>query len=245
MQFCLPAMRAQRAKHQWLLLLDSGTPESFRRVVEACREVQPVYIAPPHTVESVRLAVRAHAELEGCTHLLTTRLDSDDASAEDYLQTVQRHCRLGDRAEFLNVPLGYLWLEGRLYASCDLSNPFISYVEPLGPDPPQTVYRMAHMWARRVAPVRQIWTRPKWIQVLHGANDASLLDGVRRVRASTPRGFAGQAAFERIDSTSRLREFGRTLPRYVMRRWRLPKQVVAATLRPGPVEFAVAREKPN
>jgi hypothetical protein len=237
-------MQAQTAPHHWLLLLDSATPDSFRRVVEECREFQPVYIDSPHTLESVQHAVWEHVALDTPTHLITTRLDSDDAIASHHLATIQRHARPKDHAEFLNLPLGYQWRDERLYLSCDLSNPFLSYVEPVGEQAPLTVFRMAHMWARRAAPVRQVWARPQWIQVLHADNDASALDGIRRLHASTPRGFRGQPAFEHVDATGRMADLRWTVPWYLNRRRGLVRDAVLATLTPGRIESDPDRGQP-
>ena len=175
-RFCAPSMRAQRAPHRWLVLVHSRTPPAFlRRFTEVGAE--PVAMEPPHDPAGLtRVVSEAIGDRE--VRLITTRLDSDDALHPRALAEVQA---AADTPGFVNFPLGCQWSPAGYRWMLDRSNPFISHVEDAGPEaPPQTAYRVAHQWAGRVAPVRQLWRPPRWLQVVHGANEITVREGLRR-----------------------------------------------------------------
>jgi hypothetical protein len=94
---------------------------------------------------------------------------------------------------FVNFPLGYQWRDARLYRTIHRSNPFLSYAEGIDRNRAdlgiQTVWHGNHDWALRSGSVRQVWTHPMWLQVLHGGNVANELRGLRRLSTRTPGGF--------------------------------------------------------
>lgn len=213
---CHPSMQAQRAPHRWVVAADARTPEAILDELRAFAGVELALLEPPHEVEDLGRAV---AELvgEGPRHLMTTRLDSDDALAADHLARLQAAFTPSDEPYFLNFPFGHMWHRRRLYACLDPANPFLSHVEALGAGTPLTAYRVAHVWAHRVAPVRQLRAPSMWMQLIDDHNEVSALDGVRSLRRRVPPGFRGQAAFAEFDAAGRLADAARGLPRYVRR----------------------------
>jgi hypothetical protein len=190
-RFCLPSMQAQSPGYEWLVWFDARTPDDLRRRIEAHTGYTAIWVDGPHdTLRAVRdIAARTPAH---ATHLITTRLDNDDALADRYLQAVRT--ALGHKVDaFVNFPFGYQWRDGRLYFFVHRSNQFLSYVEPL--DRAQenlgirSVWNGNHDWARHAGRLTQVWTRPMWLQVLHGGNVANELLGVRRSLGSPPAGF--------------------------------------------------------
>jgi hypothetical protein len=210
---CQPAMQRQRAPHTWLVLLDARTPGAFVDELAAFDGVTPVLLEAPHDLDGLGRAVAAVLESDA-THLLTTRLDSDDALADGHLERLQATFEPRAEPYFLNFPLGHMWQERRLYACLDPANPFLSYVEPLGHRAPLTAYRVAHVWAHRVAPVRQLWAPSLGMQLIAGHNEVSALDGVRSPRRRAPRGFRQHPAFGSVDAAGRFAELAGGLPRY-------------------------------
>ena len=190
-RFCLPSMQAQSPGYEWLVWFDARTPDDLRRRIEAHTGYTAIWVDGVHdTLRAVRdIAARAPAQ---ATHLITTRLDNDDALADGYLGAVRAAlAHKGDA--FVNFPLGYQWCDGRLYFSIHRSNPFLSYVEPLERAQEnlgiRSVWHGNHDWARHAGRLTQVWTRPMWLQVLHGGNVANELLGVRRSLTSPPAGF--------------------------------------------------------
>lgn len=167
------------AKVQWLIWFDDRCDDDFRAQVE---ELARGVFTPVWTHEvfwtDLRPRVMAHAHTD---HLLTTRLDSDDAVATDFLATVQREAgqalEAGEVPVFVNLPHG-LQLDrlGRLRRCRLRSNHYISLMETRSEDPPETVFVVRHPDAHTVAPVREVQTPPMWLEVLHGSN---LMNDVR------------------------------------------------------------------
>lgn len=190
--FCLPSMQAQSAPHDWLVWFDSETPSAVKRRIETHRGFTPMYVEGTLDHETLisRIAGRVPAE---ATHLLTTRLDNDDGIASSFLARLQSVAGAADRDLFLNFPLGYQWRDGRLYYSYQSANPFLSYVERLAAQSRDrgilSVAHGNHDSVVKNGQLRQIWTPPMWLQVLHESNVANELKGVRRLAGGPPLGF--------------------------------------------------------
>jgi len=210
-RFCHPSMLVQRAPHDWLVLVDAQTPTAIRARLDALPGFVTVALTQPHTAQALGAALGDHVDLGGATHLMTTRLDSDDALGDRHLEIIQRHARALSAPEFLNVPVGYRTHAGRHFACVDPANPFLSLVEPLdGRAPPRTAYCVAHPAAATVAPVRQVWTRPLWLQVIHDDNEVSALTGLRRPWGGVPHHFRAQPQSARATARDGARDLVRS-----------------------------------
>jgi len=176
-RFCFPSVRAQTSTaFRWLVFFDEDTPEPFRSRIEEYAEwpaFVPAFVGRP-SASVFDDAVAAH--LDGASHLVTTRLDNDDAISRDFVDRVQHHVRPGAR-EFLNLPVGCVWRAGRVYRHEHPSNAFISLAEPA--DGFVTVWHARHEDAADLAPVRQIEGGPAWLQVIHEHNVSNRVRGLR------------------------------------------------------------------
>jgi hypothetical protein len=111
-RYTLPSVVAQTTKRfTWLLLCDETTdPEILAELREEERQIDSLRIVltggaqPP--LEAVRGTVRPDADI-----LITTRLDSDDAIADDYLAAIQDYAGSFHRSQhetlLVNFPHGY------------------------------------------------------------------------------------------------------------------------------------------
>lgn len=190
--FCLPSMLAQTVPHQWLVLFDANTPSDIQNQIKALGVFSPVWIEG--FLDNVRIADLVSRRLKPTvTHLITTRLDNDDAIADDFLFRIQK-AFAGQNGTYLNFPRGYQWQNRKLYYSFQFSNPFLSYVECLRTAGKatrvSTVYSGRHAAIRKTAPVQQLWAPPMWVQVLHGGNVANEMNGIRRPRSAPPSQFS-------------------------------------------------------
>lgn len=178
---CLPSVLRQRGAgpFRWLVLFDDRCPEDFREDVEdlAHEAFTPIWTHEPFRRDSFAAPVAAVSD---AAYLLTTRIDSDDAMAVDFMAAVQREFGCEERL-FVNFPAG-LQIDrgGGVYRSRNASSPFLSLIERRVPGRlPDTVYAVPHARARRHAPVRQVPAPPMWIQVVHGLNLANIVNGGR------------------------------------------------------------------
>jgi hypothetical protein len=113
-------------------------------------------------------------------YLITTRIDSDDAMAIDFMATVQAQFARQERL-FVSLTRG-LQIErsGAVFRTDYLSNPFISLIERRRPGRlPDTVYVAKHARARAHGPIREVQAPPMWAQVVHDLNVSNIVNGMR------------------------------------------------------------------
>lgn len=214
--FTVPSVLAQTTPTTWLVVCDAASPAWLRERMATFGGVTPVWLEQPHTVESLRRAIGEHVP-DGATHLLTSRLDSDDALAGDYCARLRAACRPVAAPVFLNFPFGYVFEESRrrLYLAFWPSGAFLNHLEPVGEDPPLTGYRTALNFAAFAAPVRQLGVRPMWLQSVTDVNIESDVRGVRWPLRELPARFAAAAPGGRaLDARGATAELVRGLPGY-------------------------------
>ena len=187
-EFCIRSIARQTVKEfDWLVFFDSDTPQSWRSRVDATAATagfRPVFLAEPFTGTAAAAAIAA-AGLDDAPFLITSRLDNDDAIAPDFIGTVQRAFR-PHRLQFINLPFGYQLAGRQIYLRPYLASSFASLVEQVDAGPVRTVHFVDHHLIGRHS-VRQIWSPPAWLQVVH---DRNLANDIRGIPAS------GRAASE-------------------------------------------------
>jgi hypothetical protein len=175
--FCFPSVRAQTNQDfKWLVFFDVDTPQSVKERLAsyaAWENFTPCYLEY-YSTQKLSRAISDHID-DRAGHLITTRVDNDDALGVDYVQTVQNSFAAQD-LEFINIVNGYIFFENKLYSTRHPSNTFISLIEKA--DDPKTVYCQRHGVLSSVGSVRQIETEPLWLQVLHERNALPRLVGV-------------------------------------------------------------------
>ena len=181
---CWTSVRSQQgADFTWLVLLDDRCPDDFRADVEALAEgtFTPVWSREQWSPSIFGRAIAEHSPVDTARPwLLTTRLDSDDAIARDFMASVQREFT-PTHGLFVDFPRGIqIDRSGATYRYDQLSSPFLTLVERRRPDAlPSTVYAARHARARQWGPVREVSAPPMWVQVIHGSNLLNLTVGAR------------------------------------------------------------------
>jgi hypothetical protein len=125
----------------------------------------------------MRQAVRRETECAP-SHIITTRLDNDDAIHESFVDEVQNSFIARD-FEAVNFKYGYILNEGKLklYFWRHPCNHFISLIEKW--DNFRTVYVRGHTEFDSANPVRQIKTIRGWLTVIHQHNAVNDVVGIR------------------------------------------------------------------
>ncbi len=188
----LPSVAAQRdAAFTWLVLFDDRCPDGFRAAVEdlaADGTFTPVWSHEHFRRDTFAAHV---AERSDTPYLITTRMDSDDAIAVDFMAAVQAQFARQDRL-FVNFARGIqLDRSGSTYGRDQLSGPFLSLIEVrASPAPPLTVYAPKHARARRHGPLLEVRAPAMWAQVVHDANLANVVVGPRLAPAVVAQRFA-------------------------------------------------------
>lgn len=173
------SVAAQTARVDWLVFLDDRAPDWLREEMAELGEglFEPVYVHGPFHAGVLQSAV---AERFHAPTLITTRLDSDDGLGVRFAETVQRHAAgLDDR--YINCLRGLqVDRSGQIYRYDYTGSPFLSYVERRTDRPPRTVLQdQRHAAYHLHAPVLEVVTEPLWLQVVHDANIANDIRGVR------------------------------------------------------------------
>ncbi len=181
---CWSTVRAQQgADFTWLVLFDDRCPVDFRAEVEALAEgtFTPIWTHEQFSTGLFAKQIMALTPPEGAKPwLLTTRLDSDDGIARDFMAAVQSQFRAEDGL-FIDFPRGIqIDRSGSTYRYDQLSSPFLTLVERRHSDvPPRTVYTARHARARNWGPLREVKAPPMWVQVIHGTNLLNMTVGGR------------------------------------------------------------------
>ncbi|SDB79886.1 Putative rhamnosyl transferase [Raineyella antarctica] len=176
-----PSVRAQRgADATWLVIFDDRCSPEFRATVEdlaADGTFVPLWTHEPWRRDSFAAAV---AERSTAPYVITTRIDSDDGIAADFLAAVQ--ARFAEQELlFVNFTRG-LQVDrgGAVYLFDNLSSPFLSLVERRREgEPPMTVYAPKHARARTHGPLLEVVAPPMWLQVVHDTNLSNIVTGTR------------------------------------------------------------------
>ncbi len=168
----------------WLVLFDDRCSEEFRKDVEYLAEdvFTPIWTHEDFRRDSFAPHVAAVTDGEGgpAPFLITTRIDSDDGMAVDFMATVQEQFARQERL-FVSLTRGIqVDRSGAVYRSVSLSNPFLSLIERRRPGQlPDTVYVAKHARARGHGPIREVRAPVMWIQVVHDLNVSNIVNGGR------------------------------------------------------------------
>lgn len=180
-RFCFPSVEGQTTgRFVWIVFFDADTPEPFRtriREYTSFRPFQPEYVKEV-SASVVRDTVNARTS-NSTSHVITTRMDNDDAIRSDFVERVQS-CFDHQSREVINFRYGYIWHRRRIYLHRDDSNAFASMIESA--TDLHTVWCRPHPRLVEVAPIRQITDTPAWLQVVHGLNVLNRPRGIRQKR---------------------------------------------------------------
>ncbi len=174
--FCYASVRGQTCQNfRWLVLFDTTTPPAFRAQIDELAtwdNFVPCYI-DGFDYEAILALIRPYITAD-TTHLLTTTLDNDDALAADFVAEVQAQVA-GQAFELLNFRHGYRLntATDKLYDVAIATNPFVSLIENVEQGQFLSIVGcLPHstMAQRFSSAIREIETRPLWLQVVHGRN---------------------------------------------------------------------------
>lgn len=167
---------------EWLLFLDHDTPKwariALNKITRDAPRASLVYIKGVGGGTVMSNVVRQRLDSQYC---ITSRCDSDDRLAFDYIEQVQARFNKKINLGFLNFPVGLQWAAGRPLLHLHRSNPFISCFEQVrGHGYPQTVHARGHGHVAEVGPVVQApILHPLWMQEIHDGNVANVECGAR------------------------------------------------------------------
>lgn len=200
----LPSVASQTTRDfTWLVLFDDRCSDTFRADVE---ELAAGHFTPVWTHERFRrdLFAAPVAAVAAAPWLITTRIDSDDAMARDFMASVQAQFARQDRL-FVNFTRGVqIDRSGAVYLTDMLSSPFLSLIERRTDAAPDTVYVAKHARARAHGPIREVRAPVMWAQVVHDLNVSNIVTGTRTDPAVVARRFDFHLGYDAGVSGTRL-----------------------------------------
>ncbi|MEX0875726.1 MAG: glycosyltransferase [Actinomycetota bacterium] len=176
--YCLPSMRAQTCQaFSWLIFCDSSTEEGcLGRLHKWEREIPQLKVVLTTPADPSYLAAAEQAR-PGDGVLITTRVDSDDASSIDLIERIQSYvpgfAASNQAAALLSFCRGFKLDEDgwRLFEAWNPHSPHLSMFERLdGSQPPVTVQSGNHGYLQERYPLHVDAGPPAWVQVIHGGN---------------------------------------------------------------------------
>ncbi len=183
--YCLHSVAAQTEKSfEWLIFLDIRTASHFRdelgALVAGFPFIRLLYI---DGMQAFLPAIRAYiaSAAQGCSHVITSRVDNDDALHCEFIAAVQsQFC--GQAFQAIDFARGYalqIAPQVRLGNNDQISNPFVSLIEEN--NSPKTVLSRPHAhWKKTNSKERYRLvddSRRLWLTVTHLRNKANQFRG--------------------------------------------------------------------
>lgn len=181
-RFTVPSLAGQTSPPtRWLVVCREDSPDWFRKeMADSDGVYEPVWISGQLLPEVAGELVQQRRT--GAEHVITTRIDNDDAIARDFLELVHDAFQRQE-FEFVNLTAGAQWDGTHLYTMRYPKNAFISLIERSA-GTPRTVWLDQHGYLDRYGPVREVDAHPAWVQVVHGTNLGNRIEGFRSPRSA-------------------------------------------------------------
>lgn len=174
--YCLPSLKAQTDQDfTWLVLFSDRTPEPWRGRIEAIQREFPAFV-PVFTRDGEEQPTRFRAEIAerlapSDTHLITARIDNDDAFHREMVARTRTELSGSDNAYIVYLNGLQVDVDRGIVAQLRKpANSFLARIGRLGNGPPPTVMDVYHHDVERTGLSRNIDTHPMWLQVIHSGN---------------------------------------------------------------------------
>jgi hypothetical protein len=182
--YCLPSIKNQTNQNfKWLVFFDAKTPENYKikigLIARDFPKFKPIYIFKGDEFLP-KLQTIIKSENTANNHIITSRVDNDDALHKKYIETIQEIACLHPAKDLL---LNFKWgvqldlSTDLLYQSKDESNPFISRSCQYNNINVATVFDFGHHEASKFLPLKQILNTKGWLVIIHDSNMINTIGG--------------------------------------------------------------------
>lgn len=183
-RFCYSSMINQSEKNfTWLVYFDSDTPDFYKKKNKSYSarfvSFKAIYKDSfTHFVKDLKADITCFLK-PNTTHIITSRLDNDDAFHEDVIKIIQKQFNY-QNSSIVDLQKG-LCLQiapnYRLFEANIISGPFLSLIEKRVAGDFNTVISRAHKDWRDNLELIEMNSQPLWLQVIHKNNLANTLIG--------------------------------------------------------------------
>jgi hypothetical protein len=174
-EYCLPSVLNQNNKNfVWVICISPNTEQEYKvllKDIKSCGIKVELLEVPSLNLltESLREFIRNDISQEE-SHIITSRLDNDDAIDRMYIDRVQREFK-GQKFQPVLFSKGHqLILEKKSYVKEVVlpRGPFVNLIEDIS-EGISTVYERVHTkWIKE--DIKLVNKKPFWVQILHGKN---------------------------------------------------------------------------
>lgn len=173
-KYCLPSiLRQTQQTFTWVILASQQTPEEYKvRLMEYMYQYDNIDVHFCSYYEDINLLYQGlglHYGL-GFSHLLSTRVDSDDMLAYDFVEKLQAHISTETPEHtILSFPNGIQWFENQDIAltTSFKKNHFLSFYEPS--DDLRTCIGIDHTKVPDVH-LQSLTDAGMWCEIVHSSN---------------------------------------------------------------------------
>lgn len=175
--YCLPSVKQQTNQNFiWLVCFDTQTPLAFQQRISelsiAYPNFKPIYInGNLHFHEAIKKSINSFLK-ENNTHIITTRLDNDDAIHKDFISSIQKAFQPKDGL-VIDLVKGFQLIKKKSPKDDAIRqmnsefNPFVSVIENKANY--KTVLSRTHqLWETQ--PHIKLSNKRLWMQVIHEQN---------------------------------------------------------------------------
>ncbi len=173
--YCLPSILNQsNKKFKWLIYFDIDTPESYKNRVAALAQkhpfIKPIYVNEYQSfLKGISDDVLSNLDSDS-SHIITTRLDNDDALHSDAIEKIQSLFQNQEMAVY-NFTKGYC-LQTQPFTMLTKydypKGPFLSMIEKVPSDKKvRTILTSKH---GSLDHIQQIKEKRYWLQIIHDQN---------------------------------------------------------------------------
>ncbi len=173
--YCLPSVKQQTNQNfKWLVCFDSETPAIFKNeidlIAKSYSNFKPLYIDGfTEALTTISKVINSYLTVSDI-HIITTRLDNDDALHKTFIDTIQESFKAQD-SYIIDVCNGFQYIPGKKQDVVRVMtmkfNPFLSYVERTYSF--QTILSRPHLDWSDTEHIR-LMTEPLWMQIIHDEN---------------------------------------------------------------------------
>jgi len=158
---CYPSITNQiNQNFQWLVFFDPKTKPRWRDKIKEYKRITPIFCDWKDRYKEIS------KKTEGYDHLITTRLDNDDALEERSIEAIQREFK-SQKYQYLNFRKVLITNGKKIKLSNEPSNPFITLIETR---PFKTVWYLQHGQIKRERATKQIENMYMGLRIIHQDN---------------------------------------------------------------------------